>query len=110
MNQPGPAQSAIAEGQAGAVPAMSVAIALPARLTMAQASAELARLTPLLQASPQAVLDASGLQELDTAAIALLMACQRQAQAQGRTLRVTGVPPKLVQLAQLYGVVPLLGL
>jgi phospholipid transport system transporter-binding protein len=85
-------------------------ITLPPRLTMAESSAELSRLLPLLQRADEPVLDASGLRELDTAALAVLLACQRQAQAAGRQLRVTAAPPKLAQLAQLYGVDPLLGL
>ena len=89
---------------------MSSSLALPARLTMGEAHAELSRLLPLLQVATEPVLDASALQDLDTAALALLMACQRQAQAAGRILRVTGAPPKLGQLARLYGVAPLLGL
>ena len=83
---------------------------LPPRLTRGEASAELARLQPLLLASEDAVLDASALQDLDTAAIALLLACQRQAGAAGRVLRVAGAPAKLGQLARLYGVEGLLGL
>ena len=86
------------------------AIALPQRLTMSEAAAELKRLQPLLQAAAEPVLDASALHELDTAAIALLLACQRQAAAAGRTLRLTNPPPKLGQLARLYGVESLLGL
>ncbi len=85
-------------------------LTLPVRLTMSDVSAELARLQPLLQAADDPVLDASALQDLDTAALALLMACQRQAGAAGRALRVTGAPPKLGQLARLYGVEALLGL
>ena len=77
---------------------------------MAESSAELSRLLPLLQQADEPVLDASGLLELDTAALAVLLACQRQAQAAGRQLRVTAAPPKLAQLARLYGVDPLLGL
>jgi phospholipid transport system transporter-binding protein len=42
--------------------------------------------------------------------LALLLACQRQAAGQGRRLQLTGAPPKLKQLAQLYGVDALLGL
>ncbi len=85
-------------------------IALPERLTMAQASATLARLAPLLKAAVEPVLDASALREMDTAALALLLACKRQAADQGRNLQLTGAPPKLRQLAQLYGVDGLLGL
>jgi phospholipid transport system transporter-binding protein len=47
---------------------------------------------------------------LDSAAVALLLDCQRQALARGKTLRVTGAPAKLGQLARLYGVEALLGL
>ena len=85
-------------------------IGLPERLTMADASATLARLAPLLRAAADPVLDASALREMDTAALALLLACQRQAAGQGRRLQLTGAPPKLKQLAQLYGVDALLGL
>jgi phospholipid transport system transporter-binding protein len=85
-------------------------IALPARLTMSEVGAELARLQPLLAADSAPVLDASALQVLDTAAIALLLACQRQVKAAGRTLKVVGAPPKLGQLARLYGVEGLAGL
>jgi phospholipid transport system transporter-binding protein len=85
-------------------------ISLPARVTMAEARATLARLQPLLDAADEPVLDASALQELDSAAVAVLLDCQRQAQARGKTLRVTGAPAKLGQLARLYGVEALLGL
>ena len=85
-------------------------IGLPERLTMAEASATLSRLAPLLRAAVDPVLDASALREMDTAALALLLACRRQAADQGRRLRLTGAPPKLKQLAQLYGVDGLLDL
>ena len=85
-------------------------VALPQRLTMSEAAAELTRLQPLLQAADEPVLDASALQALDTAALALLLACQRQAAAGGRTLRLDNPPAKLSQLARLYGVESLLGL
>ena len=88
-------------------------IALPERLTIADASATLAQLSQQLAASAQGaeapVLDASALQQLDTSALAVLLACQRQAVALGRPLRVVGAPAKLLQLAQLYGVESLLG-
>jgi len=85
-------------------------IALPARITMNDARATLARLLPLLQAADAPVIDAGALVELDTAAIAVLLDCQRQAQARGKQLRVVGAPPKLGQLAALYGVADLLAL
>lgn len=86
------------------------AIAMPARVTMSEARATLAQLQPLLQVADAPVIDAAPLQELDSAAVALLLECQRQAAARGLQLRVTGAPTKLSQLAQLYGVADLLGL
>ena len=83
-------------------------IALPERLTMTEGRAALERLLPLLRSADVVALDASPLRELDSAAVALLLACQRQAHAQGRHLRVVGMPAKLLQLAQLYGVEGLL--
>ena len=53
---------------------------------------------------------ASALADLDTAAIAVLLDCRRQAQAAGKTLQVVGAPAKLAQLATLYGVADLLAL
>lgn len=85
-------------------------IALPATLTLAEARATLAQLGPQLQAAADPVLDASALRHLDSSALALLLECSRQASAAGRRLGVHGAPPKLVQLAQLYGVAELLGL
>lgn len=83
---------------------------LPERVTITEARATLARLGPLLAAADEPVIDASALRELDSAAVALLLDCQRQAQARGQALQVTGAPPKLSQLAKLYGVDGLLGL
>ena len=88
----------------------TVAVALPERLTMGEARATLAQVRAALQAAQAPVIDASALRELDTAAVALLLDCQRQAHARGLTLQVVGAPPKLAQLAQLYGVDALLGL
>ena len=83
---------------------------LPARITMNDARATLAQLQPLLQAADAPVIDASALADLDTAAIAVLLACRRQAQSQGKQLQVVGAPAKLGQLAALYGVADLLDL
>lgn len=81
-----------------------MSIALPAVLTIVEARAEAERLVAALAAEDQPVLDASGLQTLDTSAIAVLLECRRVAQAAGKTLQVLGAPPKLGQLAKLYGV------
>lgn len=81
-----------------------MSIALPAVLTIVEARAEVERLVAALAAEDQPVLDASGLQTLDTSVIAVLLECRRVAQAAGKTLQVVGAPPKLGQLAKLYGV------
>ena len=89
---------------------MATTIALPQRLTISEARATLAEVQPQLQVADDPVIDASALVELDTSAVALLLDCRRQANSRGKQLRVTGAPPKLAQLAQLYGVRELLGL
>ena len=80
---------------------------LPAKLTLDQAAA----LGAALPADGSAwAIDASALREFDTSALALLLQAKRLAQATGRGFEVSGAPPKLQQLAQLYGVAELLGL
>jgi phospholipid transport system transporter-binding protein len=85
-------------------------VALPARVTMAEARAALADISPRLAAADAPVLDASALAELDSAALALLLECRRQVLARGAALQISGASPKLRQLAALYGVGELLGL
>ncbi len=88
-------------------------LSLPATLTNAQASSALGELEPALRAwtgpGPMG-LDAASLLHFDTAALAVLLQCQRSAQAAGHALKVRGAPAKLVELARLYGVEGLLGL
>lgn len=80
---------------------------LPATLTLPQAAAALRA----LQAEPgSGRIDASALQDFDSSALALLLHAKRLAQAAGRDFAVQAPPPKLTQLAQLYGVAALLGL
>jgi phospholipid transport system transporter-binding protein len=86
---------------------------LPATLTMNEARDTLAMLEQALRREPDAtdiLVDASGLQQFDTAAIAVLLECQRIAHAWGKGLAVRHTPPKLAALAKLYGVDPLLRL
>ena len=83
---------------------------LPATITSADAQDALRMLGQALKREPAAgaVIDASALRQFDSAALALLLECQRLAQASGRAFAVRGVPPKLSQLARLYGVEELL--
>lgn len=54
--------------------------------------------------------DLSGVTAVDTAAIALLLDWQRQAQARGARLALRDVPAAIASLAKLYGVDELLDL
>ena len=88
-----------------------MSLSLPSRLTMQDATAALGGLQAALQAAPGPVvdLDASPLQELDTAAISVLLQCRREVQARGLQLRLDAVPAKLASLMALYGVAELFG-
>ncbi|WP_372529016.1 lipid asymmetry maintenance protein MlaB [Piscinibacter sp.] len=79
---------------------------LPATLTMPVARDTLRMLSQAFKQEPDTgiVVDASGLQQFDTAALAVLLECQRVAQAWGKGFAVRHAPPKLLALARLYGV------
>ena len=79
---------------------------LPATLTADEATATLRMLTQALKSKPDGgvVIDASALQQFDSSALAVLLECQRQAQAWGRAFAVRQAPSKLAALAKLYGV------
>lgn len=86
---------------------------LPARLSMREARATSAALGTGVAAAPRGArlaVDASVLRELDTAALAVLLQAQRDAQARGVALVVEDAPPQLRRIAALYGVERLLGL
>lgn len=59
-------------------------------------------------AAGQTVFDLSGIAELDSAAVATLLAWQRAALARGKTLTFTHLPASLCSLMRLYGVAELL--
>lgn len=48
--------------------------------------------------------DGSALRHFDSSALAVLLECQRMARAKGRAFAVQSLPPKLIELARLYGV------
>ena len=83
---------------------------LPETVTLAEARDTLRMLAQAAPGQPGAelVVDAAGLQRFDTSAIAVLLECRRIAQADGRTFELRNVPPKLRDLASLYGVEGLL--
>ena len=88
---------------------MSAVLSLPARVTHAEAPAlAQAWLAQVHAATGPLRLDASALQRFDTSALALLLACQRAAQARGLSLQVQGLPERAQALARVYGVAELL--
>ena len=84
---------------------------LPTTLLHGQADACLAQWTQAVRGvvTPGAVpLDASALESFDSSALAVLLGLRRVLTAQGQSLHVLGMPPRLRELAQLYGVLDLL--
>jgi phospholipid transport system transporter-binding protein len=83
---------------------------LPASIMMRESRDALRLLAQALQAQPDqdVVIDASSLSQFDTSALAVLLECQRLAQAWGKGFSVRQAPPKLSALAKLYGVEGLL--
>ncbi len=83
---------------------------LPAVLTAREATDALRMLVQALPRPPErtAVVDASALCTLDSAAIAVLLETRRRALLAGLGFEVRGAPPKLTALARLYGVGELL--
>jgi phospholipid transport system transporter-binding protein len=79
-------------------------LSLPATLTLQEASQTLRTVDTDADGAPELSVDASALQEFDSSALAVLLECRRRAQAAGKPFRVLGAPPKLIELAQLYGV------
>lgn len=59
-------------------------------------------------AGDELVVDAGALQRFDSSALAVLLACRRQAESARQRFTVRGMPAQLVELARLYGVADLL--
>lgn len=78
---------------------------LPASVTHRDAGEAMQLLAPALKREPESgvVVDASSLRHFDSAALAVLLECKRLAVSYGRGFSVLNVPPKLAQLARLYG-------
>jgi phospholipid transport system transporter-binding protein len=80
-------------------------LTLPATLTHAHATAQLARWEPqlaLLEGEPVTV-DCAALAHFDSAALALVLELARRARAHGSVLQLRGVPQRLHDLAAVYG-------
>ena len=76
---------------------------LAATLTLATATEALATGFVALSQN-KTVFDFSSVKELDSAALAFILACQREATRRGKSLQCTNVPENLKNLAALYGV------
>jgi len=83
---------------------------LPERLTLEEAGQTLAELGAIVarQPGPTVSVDAAGLREFDSSAVAVLLELRRQLIAQGKSLRVVRWPGRLQALVALYGVQELL--
>ncbi|HUK05739.1 MAG TPA: STAS domain-containing protein [Burkholderiales bacterium] len=76
-------------------------------LTLASVAAELAQGKAAIAEGARSA-DLSGVGELDSSALALLLAWMREAQHLGRELAFTNLPQGLTTIARLYGVADLL--
>jgi phospholipid transport system transporter-binding protein len=85
-------------------------LVLPAELTHAQAQPCLQMLLQAARAEvgSQLLVDASALVRFDSSALAVLLACRRECLGDGKGFAVRGLPPRLRELAGLYGVQALL--
>ena len=83
---------------------------LPNTLLHAQADECLSKwVAQLPQTDPHLVeIDAAELMDFDSSALAVLLALRRAVAAKGGALKVSGMSPRLHQLAHLYGVLELL--
>jgi phospholipid transport system transporter-binding protein len=79
---------------------------LPATVTAREARDALRLLALAIQKEPgsEVVIQAGSLQQFDSSAIAVLLECERVAQAWGKRFAVRDAPAKLTALAKLYGV------
>jgi len=85
-------------------------LVLPADLRHSNAAACLAQLQSQIRSSPQSEVEiqAGQLTDFDSAALAVLLGCRREAESLSKTLLFKQFPEKLLELATLYGVSELL--
>ena len=77
-------------------------------ITMGNVTAVLAESSKLF-ASPAVVVDLSGVTDVDSAAVSLLLEWRREAAKANRRIDYANVPANLKSLAELYGVSHLIG-
>lgn len=76
-------------------------------ITLANAASLLEELKPRI-AEKIPLLDFSGVAQVDSTALALILSCLRAAEHRNYRLRLTGCPASITTLADLYGVTPLI--
>lgn len=83
---------------------------LPPNVTHSTATACLADLLQAVRVEPSSclVLDASALVQFDSTALAVLLELRRAVSQMGKTVSLQAVPPRLGDLARLYGIAELL--
>ena len=79
---------------------------LPATVTAREANDTRRLLAQAIKSEPEGavVVDALNLQQFDSSALAVLLECQRAADAWGKPFELRNPSPKLAALAKLYGV------
>jgi phospholipid transport system transporter-binding protein len=84
---------------------------LPVTLTVREANDTLRMLEQNLRGDSGStiVIDATPLRHFDSSALAVLLECRRLAGNAGKGFELRNLPPKLFELASLYGVGELLG-
>lgn len=89
---------------------MTTVIVLPAELTHATADACVAMAGQSIRAAGagDVLVQAGGLHDFDSSALAVLLETRRIAHAAGHGWTIADLPPRLAQLAGLYGVGELL--
>jgi phospholipid transport system transporter-binding protein len=85
-------------------------LVLPESITNSTAVACLAGLGPALEVDSAAavLVDAAGLSQFDSAALAVLLELRRKALRLNKTLLLKNLPTRLQDLARLYGITELL--
>ena len=87
---------------------MSLALVLPERVTLAEATQVLSALVAGLPATAVVQLDAIALKTFDSSVVAVLLALQRRLATHGQRLQVCQRSERLQALLTLYGVDELL--
>ncbi len=87
-------------------------LTLPASIGLTDAKAVMRPLADAVSREPadRLTVDAAGLQHFDSSALAVLLECRRLCEKSGRSFQLNNAPPRLRQLARLYGVAELLGI